>query len=153
MFNWSMPHQSQVLWLSHFTVDLDLSYNKLTGTLPTQIGNMNQLRKLLCTHCLNSLMYFAFSMILCLSLLWIYYLKIESVNWLISHHLQVLWLSYFIGSLNLEGNQLILSADWIGISKQTKKRISSEEKRTLIPCHQWHVFTLNFPSSSRNLFS
>ena len=43
-----------------------------------------------------------------------------SFNWLISHHSQVLWLSYFIGSLNLEGNQLILSADWNGIFKWSK---------------------------------
>ena len=79
-FNWSMPHQSQVLWLSHFTVDLDLSYNKLTGTLPTEIGRMNQLSKLLCTHCLNSLLEFVFCMIICISLLWIYYLNIESLT-------------------------------------------------------------------------
>ena len=39
----------------------------------------------------------------------------------ISHHLQVLWLSYFIGSLNLEGNQLLLSDDWNGRLKRTKK--------------------------------
>ena len=46
---------------------------------------------------------------------------------MISHHLQVFLLSYFIGSLNLEGNQLILSADWNGILKRTKNGSSSEE--------------------------
>ena len=117
--NWSISHHSQVVWLSHFKGELDLSNNELTGTLPTEMGNMN-LCKLLCTHCLNSLMDFAFCMIICISLLWMYDLKMEIVNWMISHHSQVLWLSYFIGSLNLEGNQLLLSADWNGRFKWTK---------------------------------
>ena len=71
----------QVLWLSHFKGRLDLYKNKLTGTLPTEMGNMNDLCKLLCTHCLNSLMDFSFCMIICISLLWIYDLNMESVNW------------------------------------------------------------------------
>ena len=113
--NWSMPHHSQVVWISHFTGDLDLSNNKLTCTLPTEMGNLTRFGKFLCSHCLNYLMNFAFCMIICISLLWIYDLKMESVKWLISHHSQILWLSYFIGLLNLEGNQLLLSADWNGI--------------------------------------
>ena len=119
-FNWSLTHHSQVVWLSHFTGDLDLSNNELMGTLPTEMGNMTHFGKLLCTHCLKSFMGFAFCMIICISLLWIYDLNMESVNWLISHHSQILWLSYFIGSLNLEGNQLLLSADWNGIFKWCK---------------------------------
>ena len=62
-------------------VYLYLSNNKLTGTLPTEMGNMNYLSKLLCTHCLNSLMDFAFCMFICISLLWIYDLNMKSVNW------------------------------------------------------------------------
>ena len=76
-----ISHHLQVLWFSHFKDVLDLSNNKPTGTLPTEMGNMNQLGKLLCTHCLNSLMDFAFCMIICISLSWIYDLKLESVNW------------------------------------------------------------------------
>ena len=37
---------------------LYLSNNKLTVTLPTEMGNMNELSKLLCTHYLNSLLDF-----------------------------------------------------------------------------------------------
>ena len=44
------------------------------------MGNLNELGKLLCTHCLNSLMDFVFCMIICISLLWIYDLNMESVN-------------------------------------------------------------------------
>ena len=55
--------------------------NELIGTLPTEMGNMNQLSKLLCTHCLNSLLDFVLCMIICISLLWIYGLNMESVNW------------------------------------------------------------------------
>ena len=80
-FNWSMPHQSQVLWISHFSGGMYLSNIKLMGTLPTEMLNLNQLSKLLCTHCLNSSMNFVFCMIICISLLWIYDLNIKSVNW------------------------------------------------------------------------
>ena len=76
-----ISHYLQVLWVSHFKVTLYLSYNKLTGTLPTEMGKKNNLGKLLCTHCLNSLMDLVFCMIICISLLWIYYLNMESVNW------------------------------------------------------------------------
>ena len=76
-----MSHHSRVLWHSHFKEELDLFNNELTGTLPTEIGNLNELGQLLCTHCLNSLMDFAFCMIICISLLWMYDLKMESVNW------------------------------------------------------------------------
>ena len=76
--NWSMPHHLQVVWLSNFTGDLDLSNNELTGTLPTEMGNLTQFGKLLCTHCLNSFMDFVFCMIICISLLWIYDLNMES---------------------------------------------------------------------------
>ena len=78
--NWLIYHHLQVLWFSHFKGDLWLLNNQLTGTLPTEMGNMN-LSKLLCTHFLNSLMDFAFYMILCTSLLWIHYLKMKNVNW------------------------------------------------------------------------
>ena len=53
----------------------------MTGPFPTKMGNMNKLCKLLCTHCLNSLMDIAFCMIICTYLLWIYDLNMESVNW------------------------------------------------------------------------
>ena len=76
-----ISHRLQVLWLSHFKGGLDLTNNELRGTLPTEMGNMNQLGKLLCTHCLNSLMYFVFCMIICISLLWIYDLNMESFKW------------------------------------------------------------------------
>ena len=79
--NWSISHHSQVVWLSHFKGGLYLWNNELTSTLPTEMGNMNELSKLLCTHCLNSLMDLAFCMIICISLLWIYYLSMENVNW------------------------------------------------------------------------
>ena len=71
----------QVFWLSHFKDELYLPNNEFTGTLPTEIGNMNELRKLLCTHCLNSLMDFSFCMIIFISLLWVYYLKMDIVKW------------------------------------------------------------------------
>ena len=74
-------HYLQVLWLSHFKGWLDLSNNTLTGTLPTEIGNMTQFGKLFCTHCLDSLLDFVFCMIIYISLLWIYDLNMESVNW------------------------------------------------------------------------
>ena len=74
-------HYLQVLWLYHLKLLLYLSNNTLTGTLPTEMGNMNKLSKLLCTHCLNSLMDFAFCMIICTSMSWIYDLNMESINW------------------------------------------------------------------------
>ena len=101
-----MSHHLQVLWLSHFKGLLKLSYNPLTGTLPTEMGNLNNLGKLLCTHCLNSLMNFVFCMSISIYLLWIYYLKLESVNWSMSHHSQVLWLSHFKEELELFNNEL-----------------------------------------------
>ena len=73
-------HHLQVLWLSNFKYDMFLYNNTLTGTLPTEMGNMN-LSKLLCTHCLNSLMDFAFCMNICIYLLWNYDLNMESFNW------------------------------------------------------------------------
>ena len=76
-----VSHYLQVLWLFHFKGRLHLYNNTLTGTLPTEMGNMNGLGKLLCTHCLNSLMNFAFYMIIFISLLWIYDSKMEIVNW------------------------------------------------------------------------
>ena len=75
-----IAHHLQVLWLYHFKEELELYSNKLMGTLPTEIGNLNELGKLLCTHCLNSWMDFVFCMIICKSLLWIYDLKLEIVN-------------------------------------------------------------------------
>ena len=80
-----ISHYLQFLWLSLFKEILDLKNNILTGTLPTEMGNMNQLDKLLCTHCLNSLMDFVFCMNIYISLLCIYDLNMESVNW--SKHL------------------------------------------------------------------
>ena len=100
-----ISHHLQVMWLSHFKGYLDLYNNKLTGTLPTEMGNHDELGKLLCTHCLNYLTDFAFC-IFCKYLLWIYDLNMESVNWMISHHLQVLWLSHFKGYLDLYNNKL-----------------------------------------------
>ena len=76
-----ISHYLQVLWLSHFKAYLSLSNNEVTGTLPTEMGNLNNLGKLLCKYCLNSLMNFAFCMNICISLLWIYDFKMESVNW------------------------------------------------------------------------
>ena len=64
-----ISHYLQVLQLSHFKGRLDLSNNTLTGTLPNEMGNQNKLGKLLCTHCLNSLIDFALCMIICISLL------------------------------------------------------------------------------------
>ena len=104
--NWSISHHLQILWLSHFKGELDLYNNTLTGTLPTEMGNMNDLFKLVCTHCLNYLMVLAFCMNICISMLWIYDLKMESFNWIISHHLQVLWLSHFKVWLDLSNNEL-----------------------------------------------
>ena len=80
-FYWSMPHHLHVLWLSHFKGRLDLSNNELMGTLVNEMANRYYLCKLLCTHCLNSLMDFVSCMIICIFLLWIYYLRMESVNW------------------------------------------------------------------------
>ena len=74
-------HNLQVLWLSHFKARLYLSNNDLTSALPTEMVNMNELSKLLCTHCLNSLIDFVLCVIICVSLLWIYYLDMESFNW------------------------------------------------------------------------
>ena len=76
-----ISHHLQVLWLPHFKESLYLSNNELTGTLPTEMGNLNELGKLLCTHCLNSLMVLAFCMIIGIPLLWVYDLNMESVNW------------------------------------------------------------------------
>ena len=97
----------QVLWLSHFKAVLYLQKNELTGTLPTEMGNMNKLSKLLCTHCLNSLMGFAFCMIICISLLWIYDLNMESVNW--PKYLTICKSCEFLiskGGLDLSNNEL-----------------------------------------------
>ena len=105
--NWFISHCLQVLWLSHFKGYLDLSNNELTGTLPTEMGNMNQLSKLLCTHCLNHLMHFVFCMNCCIPFLCIYYFNMESVTWLISHCLQVFWLSHFKVYLYLYNNELM----------------------------------------------
>ena len=76
-----ISHYLQVFWISHFKGWLYLSNKEFTGTLPTEMRNMNQLSKLLYTHCLNSLQDFSFCMIICISLLWIYDLNMESVNW------------------------------------------------------------------------
>ena len=76
-----ISHYLQVFWLSHFKGGLFLSNNELTGTLPTEMGNLNELCKLLRTHCLNSLMDFVFCMIICRYLSWIHHLKMESANW------------------------------------------------------------------------
>ena len=67
--------------LSHFKGRLDLSNNELMGTLLTEMANMYYHRKLLCTRCLNSSLDFVFCMNICIFLLWIYDLKMESVNW------------------------------------------------------------------------
>ena len=64
-----ISHHLQILLLSHFKDVLYLSNNKLTGTLPTEMGHMTQLSELLCTPYLNSLMDFAFCMIIRISLL------------------------------------------------------------------------------------
>ena len=76
-----ISHHLQVLLISNFKVGLSLSFNQLKSKLPTEMRNMSQLGKLVCTHCLNSLMDFAFCIIICISLLWSYYLKMESINW------------------------------------------------------------------------
>ena len=55
--------------LSNFKDELYLKNNEFMGTLPTEMGNMNHLCKLLCTHCLNYLIEYAFCMIICISLL------------------------------------------------------------------------------------
>ena len=86
------------------------SFFRLFVSFLSRSGNLSLSRpSMLCSYCLNSLMNFAFCMIICISLLWIYDLNMESVNCLIFHHSRLLWLYYFIGSLNLEGNQLLLS--------------------------------------------
>ena len=69
----------QVLCLSHFKGYLNISNNKLTGALPTEMRNMNQLYKLFCTHSLNFLIGFSFCMVF--DFLSIYSLKMESVHW------------------------------------------------------------------------
>ena len=66
---------------SHFKGELILFDNTLMGTLPTEIGYLNELGKLFCIHCFNYLMVLALCMILCTSLLWIHYLMLESDNW------------------------------------------------------------------------
>ena len=76
-----ISHSLQVWWLFHFKVLLYLYNKELTGTLPIEMVNLNELFKLLCTHCLNSLMDFVFCMIICISLLWIHDLNMYSVNW------------------------------------------------------------------------
>ena len=91
---------------SHFKEELYLSNNELSGTLPTELGNMTELSKLLCTHYPNSLMDLAFCMFICKSLLWIYVLKMEIVNWLISQCLQVMFFSHFKGFLYISNNEL-----------------------------------------------
>ena len=55
-----------------FKGSLYLSYNQLTGTLPTEI-KLTQFGRLLCTHCLNYLMDFAFCMIIRISVLWMFW--------------------------------------------------------------------------------
>ena len=44
-------------------------------------GNMNNLGKILCKYCPNYKINFAFCIIICIYLLYMYYLKMESVNW------------------------------------------------------------------------
>ena len=76
-----ITHYLQVLCFTHFKGRLSQENNVLTGTLPTEMGKMNQLSKLLCTHCRNYLMNYVFCMIICISLLCIYQFNMESVNW------------------------------------------------------------------------
>ena len=85
-----------MLWLPHFKNDLYLTTNEFTGTLPTDMGNMNKLGKLLCTHCLNSLMDFVLCMIICISFVMNTWFEYGEYKWTkISNYLQVLWLSHF----------------------------------------------------------
>ena len=76
-----ISHYLRVLWLSHSKLELDLDNNLLTGKLPTEMRNLNELGKFFCIHCLNYSLVFVFFMIICISLLWIYQFNMESVNW------------------------------------------------------------------------
>ena len=76
-----ISYHLRVLWISHFKGLLYLSSNKLSGTLPTEMGNLNELGKLLCTHSLNSLIVFLLCRFICISMFWKEYLKMERVNW------------------------------------------------------------------------
>ena len=51
------------------------------GTLLIEMGEISQLGKVLCTHCLKSLMDYLICMIICIIFLRIYQLKMESDNW------------------------------------------------------------------------
>ena len=64
-----ISHCLPVYSLSYYKDELYLTNNEFTGTLSTEMGDMTQLSKLLCTHCLNSSLDFAFYMIICISLL------------------------------------------------------------------------------------
>ena len=64
-----ISHHLQVLWISHFKGWMGLDNNQLTGTLLSELGNMAQLSNLLCAHCLNSLIDFAFYITICIYLL------------------------------------------------------------------------------------
>ena len=68
----------QVLWLSHLKLLLYLYNNELTGTLPTEMGNM-KLSKLICTHCINTLMEFEFFMTISIYLFYEYMIWIWRV--------------------------------------------------------------------------
>ena len=75
-------HHLQVYKISHYKVDLYLLKKHIMGTLTIKNGYIYHLRKLLCTHCLNSLMYLVFCIIICISLLCIHHLNMGGgVNW------------------------------------------------------------------------
>ena len=76
-----MSQNLQVLWPSNYKDGLCLENNQLAVSLLTNMWNLNNLGKFLCKYCLNYLMYFALYMIIWISLLWIHYLKMNSVNW------------------------------------------------------------------------
>ena len=71
-----ISHYLQVLWLSRFNDNLNLSLNQQRGTLTTEIGNMKRLCKLMCTHCLTLtwILYFLWSFVyLCYAhIIWIW---------------------------------------------------------------------------------
>ena len=64
-----ISYKMQVLWISHFKDLMYLQNTQITGTLLTEMGNMNHLSDFLCTHCLNSWVVFNSVLIFSKSLL------------------------------------------------------------------------------------
>ena len=99
----------------------------------------------MCTHCLNSLMVFLFCIIICISLFWIEYLKMESVNW--PKYLTTCKscdFSHFKGELILFDNTLMGTLPTeIGYLNELGKLLCTHYLNSLMDFYSVHLFVNN----------